>query len=119
MVRLDHPLTHLIFFAAWCPPCKKEIPVLTDLAARWESEGYRQVWIAVDRRQTLDRLRRFLETNRLPGTVLYDAGGALQNRFHAESLPLHLLLGRNGEPVLSGGSLEQAAAAVEKRLGGS
>jgi thiol-disulfide isomerase/thioredoxin len=113
----DRPLTHLIFFAAWCPPCLDEIPDLTDLEARWEPEGYRQVWIAINQRQPRSRVQRFLSGNELQGSILYDSDGSLQKRFQVESVPRHVLLDLDGKTILSAGSLgEGVAEMVEQKL---
>ncbi len=114
---LDQPLTHLIFFATWCPPCLEEIPELTDLEARWEPEGYRQIWIAINQRQALSRVQRFLSGTDLRGSILYDSDGSLQKRFQIGSVPRHVLLDHDGRKVLSAGSLgEGVVEMVEQKL---
>jgi thiol-disulfide isomerase/thioredoxin len=114
---LDQPLTHLIFFAAWCPPCLEEIPELTDLEARWEPEGYRQIWIAIKERQPRSRVERFLSGTELRGSILYDSDGSLQKRFQIGSVPRHVLMDQDGRQILSAGSLgEGVVELVEQKL---
>lgn len=38
------------FWATWCPPCRREIPMLVDLRAEFSSSGIEIVGIAVDSR---------------------------------------------------------------------
>jgi cytochrome c biogenesis protein CcmG/thiol:disulfide interchange protein DsbE len=38
----------LNFFASWCDPCRDEMPLINDLAARGEKQGYRVLGVAVE-----------------------------------------------------------------------
>ncbi len=39
------------FWATWCPPCRRELPLLNDLHARHSAEGFQVVGVAVDFRE--------------------------------------------------------------------
>jgi thiol-disulfide isomerase/thioredoxin len=48
------------FWATWCAPCRKEIPLLQSLQAEWADRGVTVVGIAVDHRESvLEFARRF------------------------------------------------------------
>jgi cytochrome c biogenesis protein CcmG/thiol:disulfide interchange protein DsbE len=38
----------LNFFASWCDPCRDEMPLINELAARGDKEGYRVLGVAVE-----------------------------------------------------------------------
>ncbi len=117
-VALDGRLTHVVFFATWCPPCMGELAALRDLEARWEPDGYRLVLVAIDRREDEARLARFIAEELPPGLVLFDRGGALQKRFRIDTVPGHVLLGAGGAELFRASSLDEGvAAAVVQRLG--
>ncbi|MBD3866798.1 MAG: TlpA family protein disulfide reductase [Acidobacteria bacterium] len=117
-VAVDGPLTHVVFFATWCPPCLAEFAALRDLEARWKPDGYRLVLVAIDQRENQARIARFLDDELPPGEVLFDRGGALQARFRLETVPGHILLGAGGDEMLRASSLDEGvAAAVERHLG--
>ena len=49
----------LNFWATWCAPCRREIPLLETLRADWRPEGFEVIGIAVDNRpEVLDFARR-------------------------------------------------------------
>ena len=111
-------LTHLVFFATWCPPCLAEMARLQELEASWGRQGYRLVLVAVQTRQTADRLRAFVEKDSPPGQVLLDADGAVQKAAAVADLPAHLLLAPDGTIVFRAGALADGVVPeVEKRLG--
>ena len=117
-VKLDGPLTHVVFFATWCPPCLGEFPALRDLEARWKPDGYRLVLVAIDQRETRERIARLVGDELPPGQVLFDRGGVLQGRYRIESVPGHLLLDSGGAELFRASSLDEGvAAAVERHLG--
>ena len=117
-VELDGRLTHVVFFATWCPPCLAEFASLRDLEARWEPDGYRLVLVAIDRRETEDRLARFIGDESPPGLVLFDRGAGLQDRFRVDAVPGHILLGPGGAELFRASSLDEGVeTAVETHLG--
>ena len=117
-LELDQRLTHVVFFATWCPPCLAELAALRDLEARWAPDGYRLVLVAIDLRETGDRIARFISDERPPGLVLFDAGGGLQNRFRVEAVPGHILLGPGGAELFRASSLDEGVGtAVEEHIG--
>ena len=111
-------LTHLVFFATWCPPCLAEMARLQELEATWGRQGYRLVLVAVQTRQTPERLRAFVEKESPPGRVLLDADGAVQRAAGVADLPAHLLLAPDGTIVFRAAALADGVVPeVERRLG--
>lgn len=90
---------HVVFFAPWCPPCLNELKQLTEMEERWADRGYRLALIAVRNRNTRERLVRFSEQHRSPGTIYFDASGAAQRSFAAKELPTHFLFDAGGREV--------------------
>ncbi|KAB7627313.1 TlpA family protein disulfide reductase [Alkalilimnicola sp. S0819] len=94
------------FWASWCPPCVKEIPVFVALQQDYEDQGLQVLGIAVDRADAAAAFAEKLEMNypilhgvqdamdlmaawgnergTLPYTVLLDAQGRVQKIFAQE-----------------------------------
>ena len=107
---------HVVFFAPWCPPCVNELKQLTDMEDRWSEEGYRLVLIAVRNRNTRERLLRFSEQHRSPGTVYLDASGEAQRAFAADELPTHFLFDASGREVGRWPGLDDDLEDVARKL---
>src|SRR4030095_460877 len=60
----------LNFWATWCGPCKKELPHLTELSTDLKDKDFKMIGISVDDNQEV--LNRFLQTNALSYTVLFE-----------------------------------------------
>ena len=117
-VPLGPRLTHVVFFATWCPPCLSEMPRLKELEATWGRQGYRLVLVAVQTRQTPERLAAFVEREAPPGRVILDADGSLQRAAGVEELPAHFLVGQDGQVLARRPSLREGVVTeVEKHLG--
>ena len=97
-------LTHLVFFATWCPPCLAEMQRLQELEQTWGRQGYRLVLVAVETRQTPERLRGFIERESPPGQVLLDADGSVQRAAGVSNLPAHLLVAPDGTVIRKTGA---------------
>ncbi|MFT5685145.1 MAG: protein-disulfide isomerase/uncharacterized membrane protein/thiol-disulfide isomerase/thioredoxin [Myxococcota bacterium] len=87
---------HVItFWASWCGPCRKELPVLADLYTQYGDQGFSVVGINID--QEPAKARAFLKQNPMPFPSVADSDSALMNRFDAESLPTAFWVTASGE----------------------
>jgi thiol-disulfide isomerase/thioredoxin len=85
------------FWATWCAPCRKEIPMLVSLRNEYASQGFEVVGIAVD---NAAKVREFSSKYSISYPILIaEASGldlirALGNT--AGALPFTVMLDRNG-----------------------
>jgi len=66
----------LNFWATWCPPCRKEIPALSEIANDYRDKDFEMIGISVD--QNPQALVNFLKSNSISYKVLHEAGGLLE-----------------------------------------
>ena len=88
--------TLVVFWATWCPPCRREIPILKDLQKKYGPKGLQVFAIALNYRETRDAVVRFQKENELPYTVLWDEGNAVANRYGVSGIPTVLLVDPDG-----------------------
>lgn len=82
------------FWASWCAPCTKELPVLADLHRRHEGEGFQVVAISLD--QSPPEALAVRQQLELPFTIVADPKGIGAARFGVETLPASLLFDHTG-----------------------
>ena len=87
------------FFASWCGPCQKELPLLVDLDTRYRSLGLRVIGISIDRDEPgIAAARKLVAAHRAAYPVLSDRFNLLARRYLGERAPLPsvFLIGRDG-----------------------
>ena len=87
----------LSFFATWCEPCKKEIPIIKKLYRRWKSKGVEVVYLGLS--QGAKELKPFSKKRKLPWPVIPDSYGLLSRRYGASQLPHLVLVNAEGRIV--------------------
>lgn len=90
----------LSFWASWCEPCRRELPLLDSLYARLdstESVRFYAVNVGESRSTVKDHVRRTGLT--LP--VLYDSAEVASRSFAVTALPTLVVIGRDGTILLS------------------
>jgi len=58
------------YWATWCAPCKKEMPVLNSFYRRYHEQGLEIIGISADRPQDFARMRRMSGTLAYPTSTL-------------------------------------------------
>jgi len=85
------------FWASWCAPCRKELPIMNEWHNSWDGRGARVVAISIDKE--LRKAKRFAEDISLDLTVLHDDPSGLAAQLDLPSLPCTYLLDRKGNVV--------------------
>lgn len=102
------------FWASWCPPCRKELPIMDGWHAKWTGRGGRVVAISIDKE--IHKARRFAEEANLSMTILHDDPSGLARTLDLPSLPCTFLLDRDGNVVqMIRGSSEEDLEALHKK----
>jgi thiol-disulfide isomerase/thioredoxin len=84
--------TLVSLWAVWCQPCKKELPVLDEIA----SEHPELAVIALNIGDDADAIRRFADEMSLNSSVLIDRDGDVLSAMDAPTVPVTVILDGDG-----------------------
>lgn len=98
----------LDFWASWCVPCIREIPLLKEIYHKYRPKGLEIVAISTD--GSRDKWLAALEKHGTPWTQVHDAGHETiraATRYGVETLPTHYLVGPDGKIIANGMSVSE------------
>lgn len=90
----------LCFWASWCAPCKKNIPLLKDISKRYSEKGLQIISISIDddKKKWLTALKNF----EMPGIQTCDIKEfinekeTIRNRYYIHAIPQYFLIDKKG-----------------------
>lgn len=83
----------LDFWASWCPPCRRALPIVQELAKRWTSSNV--VFYAVNRNEPVEKVKAFAEETGLDLPVVLDTD-ELAEGFAVKGIPHLVVIDTNG-----------------------
>lgn len=99
------------FWSIGCGPCIGEMPALNKLVQKYQSNPD-VVFLAITGDET-ERLKQFFKKRRFLYTIV-NQGGKVSEAFNIESLPVHIVIGKNGAVTnRSTGAREDIAAYLD------
>ncbi|MFX0091732.1 MAG: TlpA family protein disulfide reductase [Candidatus Hodarchaeota archaeon] len=84
----------LDFFATWCTPCERQMPILQSLTI--EYQNLQVISIAVDPLDTVDRLQLYSQENNMSWVIGRDAELKAGSRFKATVIPTLVFVDAQG-----------------------
>lgn len=84
------------FWATWCTPCRVEMPLLEQMAARHKDAGFVIVGLAVDRVST-EQVRAFVQDRGVTYPIAHVDGSAEQVFGGVHGYPTSFLIDRTGK----------------------
>lgn len=86
------------FWASWCPPCKKEMPLFNELSSKYKKDKLTVLMIDMTdgQRETINTAKKFISDNNYNMNVLYDKDSTAAINYNIESIPRTLFIDKNG-----------------------
>jgi len=84
----------LDFWATWCGPCRRAMPALKEVSDKYHDKGVR--YYAVDLRETPDKIRAYLETEKLDIAVPLDKDGGIAKKYKVTGIPTMFIIDKKG-----------------------
>lgn len=82
------------FWATWCGPCRKGMPVLIEVAGKYKDKGV--VLYAVNQREDAEKIGKFLEKAKWDVKIPMDATGAISQKYAVSGIPQTVYIDREG-----------------------
>jgi thiol-disulfide isomerase/thioredoxin len=103
------------FWASWCAPCRKELPLLDQWNAAWNNRGARVIAISID--TDAKKAKAFVDEMNVKLPVMHDGPDGLARTLDIPSVPYTLLLDRDGNVIGEvQGSKESEVAALHSKV---
>jgi thiol-disulfide isomerase/thioredoxin len=124
---LKSPLVLVNFWASWCEPCKKEMPAMKQLEAKFHDQGLRVILVSIDDEEEVDLANDYLRDNKIGFPTFFKGDQSLKfvSRIFPNwsgAVPASLLLGPDLK-ILDAwegdSSYEELEQRVSKHLKGS
>jgi thiol-disulfide isomerase/thioredoxin len=84
----------LDFWATWCGPCRKGLPVLADVAKEMAKKGV--VAYAVNLQESPEEIKEFLKEFPLEIAIALDTDASVATKFMVQGIPHSVLIGKDG-----------------------
>jgi len=92
--HLGKDIVILDFFASWCGPCRRAMPLVAEVAKKFADKGV--VLYAVNQRETPEKVKAYLEKYGLSVPVLLDTRGQVGALYQVTGLPRMVVIGKDG-----------------------
>lgn len=84
----------LDFWATWCPPCVKSLPMMAELYRENKDKGV--TIYAINLREDKARVEAFLSEREIDIPVLLDADGSVAEKYNVEAIPQTVVISPDG-----------------------
>ena len=93
--ELSGKIVFLNFWATWCPTCVAEMPGMEKLYQTLKDKDF--TIVAINIKEPLSRVKKFVNTQNVTFTVLLDTDGAVTESFTVFATPTTFVFGKSGQ----------------------
>jgi peroxiredoxin/outer membrane protein assembly factor BamD (BamD/ComL family) len=91
----------VVFWATWCPHCRREMPNTEETWNKYKDKGLMVVAVTKNSRgQTSDKVREYISENGLTFPIGIDQGGQTSRAYSVQGIPAAALIDKSGKVVV-------------------
>ena len=96
--EFDGKVVMINFWASWCPPCRREIPVFSEVREFYKENGFEVIGVAIDEKKEAEEFLNSMPHVQYPQLIGYnDATVVAKSLGNTRGgLPYSVILDRNG-----------------------
>ena len=92
-------ITVIDFWATWCQPCVRSIPLLNEMAEEFEAQGVRFIGISIDGPRNQSKIKPFVQSMGVDYHIIRDVDSELMSDLGVTAVPTLLIFNGEGELV--------------------
>ncbi len=92
-------LTVIDFWATWCQPCIRSIPLLNEISEDFTQRGVRFIGISIDGPRNQSKIKPFIQSIGVTYPILRDLNSDLMSELGITAVPTLIMLDSEGEVV--------------------
>jgi len=92
-------LTVVDFWATWCQPCVRSIPLLNKMAAEYTDKGVSFIGVSIDGPRNQSKILPFIHSMGVTYPVLRDVNSELMSELGVTAVPTLIVFGSDGEQL--------------------
>ena len=92
-------LTVIDFWATWCQPCIRSIPLLNEMAKEFESRGVNFIGVSIDGPRNQSKIQPFLHSMGVEYPVIRDMDSELMSDLGVTAVPTLLMYDSSGDLI--------------------
>jgi len=85
----------LNFWASWCGPCRKEMPLLDDMSKRYSAAGFILYGVNVEEDNT--DAKKLIKELGVSFPILYDTESKASSLYNVDAMPTTVVIDKKGE----------------------
>jgi thiol-disulfide isomerase/thioredoxin len=101
------------FWATWCPPCRKSIPHLNQIYAKYKAQGLQIVGITDENEATVKKFQKQIP---MDYNVAINTPQTIYEQFGIQAIPTAFLVNKAGKVVWTGHPMELSESQIQSVL---
>jgi thiol-disulfide isomerase/thioredoxin len=92
-------LTVIDFWATWCQPCARSIPLLNEMAEEFDPQGVKFIGVSIDGTRNQSKIQPFIASMGVEYAIIRDIDSELMSELSVTAVPTLMVYDASGDLV--------------------
>jgi len=93
-------ITVIDFWATWCQPCVRSLPLMNEIAEEYKSKGVNFIGISIDGPRNQSKVKPFVNSRGITYPILKDINSEVMAELNVSAVPTLIIYDAEGEMIL-------------------